>query len=432
MPEQAKPSRVKITEHARVLDLFFKVDDYLISHERFDGQMSEPRSTLVFERGDAVGALLYDPERRKIITVCQFRLPVHLREPGRGWMVEAVAGMLHAPSGGELETPYDCVMRETQEETGYQLTRLTPIGKYFSSPGGSTEIIHLFYAEVRKVDQTEKGGGNETEGEDIEIVEFDIDDFFDRVVAGEFQDPKLIIAGQWLMARRGSLAAEYDSRTSRTFVAELNPRQKIGIKTGNVSATKDVEAWVNSENTDMQMDRFFRRSVSATIRVLGAKKHEDGKSIYEDTIGLELTKAMRGRNFVTPGTVLETEPGELEKTHNVKRIFHVASVAGDIGTGISTTLANIERSIEAVLLAISKRRCRSALIPLFGTGQGGFPVSEVVPVLVKGAREFFAGNPKSALREIYFVAYSEGDLARLKNEIHAATGVAPVEVEAEE
>ncbi|WP_164729855.1 NUDIX domain-containing protein [Rhodomicrobium lacus] len=206
MPEQAKPSRVTISEHSRVLDLFFKVDHYVVSHERFDGEMSKPRSTLVFERGDAVGALLYNPERRKIVAVRQFRLPVHLREPGRGWMVEAVAGMLHVGEGGEIETPDECVMRETREETGYQLTRLTPVGKYYSSPGGSTEIIHLYYAEVREVDQTEKGGGNADEGEDIEIVEFDIDEFFDRLVAGEFEDPKLIIAGQWLMARRGNLA----------------------------------------------------------------------------------------------------------------------------------------------------------------------------------------------------------------------------------
>jgi O-acetyl-ADP-ribose deacetylase (regulator of RNase III) len=107
-------------------------------------------------------------------------------------------------------------------------------------------------------------------------------------------------------------------------------------------------------------------------------------------------------------------------------------VAGDIGTGLSTTLANIERSIDNVLAAISKRRYRSALVPLFGTGQGGFPVSEVVPVLVKGARDFLAENPKSPLREIYFVAYSEGDLARLKNEIRVVTGVTPVEVKAGE
>jgi len=433
MPEKAKPSRVAVSEHRRVLDRFFKVDDYLVSHERFDGAMSEPRSTLVFERGDAVGALLYDPERGKVITVSQFRLPVHLREPGRGWLVEAVAGMIGPAKGSEIaETPYECVIRETQEETGYQLTRLLPIGQYYSSPGGSTEIIHLFYAEVRKVDQTEKGGGNQAEGEDIEIVEFGIDDFFDRLVAGEFQDPKLIIAGQWLMARRAAIPAEFGADTSRTFVAELNPRQKIGIKTGNVSATKDVEVWVNSENTDMLMDRFFGRSVSATIRSLGAKKHEGSRAIYEDTIGKALQRELGVRNFVKPGTVLVTESGELERTHNVKRIFHVASVAGNIGAGLSTTLANIRLSIDNVLAAIAKARHRSALVPLLGTGQGGFPAAEVAPVLVKGAREFFAANPKSPLGEIYFVAYSEGDLALLKNEIRAQAGVAPLEVKADE
>ena len=70
-----------------------------------------------------------------------------------------------------------------------------------------------------------------------------------------------------------------------------------------------------------------------------------------------------------------------------------------------------------MLKAISAKRYRSALIPLFGTGQGGFPTGEVAPRLVKRACAFFKENPKSALRKIYFLAYSEGDLEILKNAI---------------
>ncbi|MGO9983205.1 MAG: NUDIX domain-containing protein [Rhodomicrobium sp.] len=432
MPENPKPWRVEITNRKRLLDAFFKVDEFTVSHEQFSGEMSTERPYLVFERGDAVGALLYDPERRKVITVNQFRLPTRDKGQGRGWLVEAVAGMIPEKDGKPEETPLQCLIREVQEETGYQLTQATPLCTFFSSPGGSSERIYLFYAEVRKIDKRSGGGGLKEDGEDIEIVEFDIADFFRKLTGGEFEDPKLIIAGQWFMAQRGSLPAEFDEDTSRTFEYKVKASAGkspfiLGIKTGNIKATKDVDVWVNSENTDMMMDRFFSRTVSATIRMLGAKKHEDGRSIAEDTIGKALAAELGERNFVKTGTVLQTTAGELEKTHNVRRIFHVASVAGNIGAGLSTSLANIELSMDRVLEEIADtKRYRSVLVPIFGTGHGGYPVSEVAPMLVARALAFFKDNPKSYLKKIYLLAYSEGDLEILKSAI-ARSG----EVEAE-
>ncbi|MFZ1107687.1 MAG: NUDIX domain-containing protein [Rhodomicrobium sp.] len=430
MTERTKPWRVEIVNPRRLLDAFFKVDEYTVSHERFDGAMSEPRPILVFERGDAVAALLYDPERRVVITVHQFRLPTREKGQGRGWLIEAVAGMIPTDESGKpVETPMQTLIREVREETGYQLTRATAVARFFSSPGGSTELIYLYYAEVRKVDKKAEGGGLATDGEDIEIVEYPIEDFFARLTRGEFEDPKLIVAGQWLMAQRGALRAEFDAEMSRTFAAKIGERQILGIKTGDIRATADVEVWVNSENTDMMMDRFFGRSVSATIRSLGARKHEDGKSIAEDTIGKALAAEMGPRSFVKPGTVLWTGAGELAKTHNVRQIFHVAAVAGSIGAGLSTSIATIETSIDNVLKAISAKRYRSALIPLLGTGQGGFPTGDVAPRLVERAHAFFKENPKSLLREVYFLAYSEGDLEILKKAIRDVAGVEPAEAQ---
>jgi nudix-type nucleoside diphosphatase (YffH/AdpP family) len=433
MPEKTKPWQFVISGKHRLLDAFFAVDEYTVSHEQFDGTMSPERSILVFERGDAVAALLYDPERQVVITVNQFRLPTHEKGRGRGWLIEAVAGMIPVNEGGKAkEAPLQCLIREVQEETGYQLTHATPVSTFFSSPGGSTELTHLFFAEVRATDKTSGGGGLAADGEDIEVVEFPVEDFFRRLTAGEFEDPKLIIAGQWFMARRAAMLAraEPDDEGSRTFVAKLNARQIVGIKTGNIKATKDVDVWVNSENTDMMMDRFFGRSVSATIRSLGARKHEDGRSIAEDTIGKALAAELRTRSFVKPGTVLQTHAGELEKTHNVRRIFHVASVAGSIGAGLATSLSNIELSMDNILRAISTgKRYRSALVPMLGTGQGGFPVGRVAPLLVKRTLAFFRENPKSPLREVYFLAYSEGDLEILRSAIKEYSSVEPVEKE---
>ncbi len=428
MPENVKPWRVDISERRRLLDAFFKVDEITVSYEQFDNKMSPAKPMLVFERGDAVAALLYDPERRTVIAVNQFRLPTRDKGQGRGWLIEAVAGMIRTKDGNPDESPLQCLIREVQEETGYQLTKATPVSTFFSSPGGSTERIYLFYAEVRTTNKVTEGGGVKADGEDIEIVEFDIDEFFRKLTGGEFEDPKLIIAGQWFMAQRGTIKAEYDDTETRTFRAKIGPRQILGIKTGNIGATRDVEVWVNSENTDMMMDRFFGRSVSATIRSLGAKKHQDGRSIAEDTIGKALAAELGTRNFVKPGTVFKTAAGELARTHNVRKIFHVASVAGQIGTGLSTSLANLDLSMDNVLQAISEdKRYKSALFPIFGTGQGGFPVPDVIPRLVQRAVSFFKENPKSRLKEIYFLAYSEGNLEILRSAIEEYAGVEAVE-----
>lgn len=418
MNDRPKPWQVELSKPNRLLDKFFKIDEYKVSHERFDGKMSEEQTLLVFERGDAVAALLYDPERRKIIAVNQFRLPARLRGRGTGWLTEAVAGMIRVSKtdGRPEETPLQCLSREVREETGYQLTHATPVATFFSSPGGTTELIHLFYAEVRQTEQVAKGGGVREDGEDIDVVEYDIDEFFRMLTAGEFEDPKLIISGQWLMARRATFLAEINPKKSRTFRYTFNAEKGgqgriIGIKTGNIKAVEGVDVWVNSENTDMMMDRFFGRSISATIRSLGAKKYKSG-AIERDTIGEALAEELNKgekRNFVAPGTVLETTSGELKDSHKVQKIFHVAAVAGHIGEGLSTNEQTLKESIDNVLEAISARGYKSALIPIFGTGQGGSRVQDVAPLLVDRAIAFFKETPNSKLREIYFLAYSEGD-----------------------
>ncbi len=427
MTENPKPWRVEISGRRRLLDEFFKVDELTVSYEQFNGEMSEARPLLVFERGDAVAALLYDPLRRKVIAVNQFRLPTRDKGQRRGWLVETVAGMIPEDDRGrQTETPLKCLIREVHEETGYQLTHATPISTFFSSPGGSSELIHLFFAEVRTTDKVTEGGGVKADGEDIEIVEYDIDEFFKKLTAGEFEDPKLIIAGQWFMARRSTVRAEVQEGASRTFKSLVPDQAKgkaatnriLGIKTGNINAVKGVDVWVNSENTDMMMDRFFGQSVSATIRTLGATKYSDNYAIQEDTIGNALAKEMGTRTFVMNGTVLRTTSSELAKTHGVRQIFHVASVAGSIGKGVSTSLQNIEMSMDNVLKAISSAKLyKSALIPIFGTGQGGITVEEVGPKLVQRAAAFFKANPRSELKEIYLLAYSEGDLETLRTAI---------------
>jgi len=422
MVENAKPWRVETSSRKRLLDAFFKVDEITVSHQQFNGEMSPERAYLVFERGDAAAALLYDEDRRKIIAVNQFRLPTLQKGRGGGWLVEAAAGMIRSGEDGKLkETPLDCLKREILEETGYQVSQAIPIATFFSSPGGSTEVIYLYYASVRRTEKIEEGGGLKEDGEDIEVVEIDLDQFFDRLTAHEFEDPKLIIAGQWLLARRASVRAEFDVGVSKTFKYKVKSGKDLflKIKTGDIRATRGTDVWVNSENTDMMMDRFFGKSVSATIRYLGAKKHENGQDIEEDTIGRALAYKLGDRNYVAPASVIETTSGALEgPPYYVKRIFHVAAVKGRIGEGLSASLKTVGECMENVLTEISRvKRYQSVLVPMLATGQGGYPVQEVAPILVERALAYFKARPKSSLREICFLAYSVGDKEVLEREM---------------
>ena len=49
-------------------------------------------------------------------------------------------------------------------------------------------------------------------------------------------------------------------------------RRRVGFVTGDRRDIDVARIWVNSENTNMQMDSFYGKSTLATIRYLGAEK----------------------------------------------------------------------------------------------------------------------------------------------------------------
>jgi hypothetical protein len=46
--------RVEIRNQRRLLDDCFKVNEVIVSHQRYDGKMSSDQRRLVFERGDGL------------------------------------------------------------------------------------------------------------------------------------------------------------------------------------------------------------------------------------------------------------------------------------------------------------------------------------------------------------------------------------------
>ena len=197
--------RVDIRSQQRLFDDFFKIYELIVRHERYDGGMSGAERRLVFERGDAVAALLFNADARSVVLVEQFRAPTliaHRRDnPAStdGWVIELVAGMIDTG-----ETAEQAAIREVLEETGYRIMNPRLLGRYFSSPGGSDERFFLYLARVGEAQREGDGGGVAGE-EDIKVFQLKIDDLFDRLARGAIDDPKLAIAAYWLKDNVGRL-----------------------------------------------------------------------------------------------------------------------------------------------------------------------------------------------------------------------------------
>lgn len=190
------------------------------------------------------------------------------------------------------------------------------------------------------------------------------------------------------------------------------PEKEIGYVTGNIKKIKNVDIWVNSENTNMEMARPFERSISATIRYEGAKKDRAG-FIVEDTIYEDLKKIMNGRD-AKPGKVIPTTSGELKRTNNVKWIFHAASVVGQPGEGYKPINNIAECIYEALNLVdadeeLANEDLHSILFPLMGTGTTKLSAQGIADSLIDAALAYVTENPNSKINKIYFLVYNEQD-----------------------
>ncbi len=165
-----------IKKRERTYDGYFKIDKLTVEQA---GKTFEREQ---FSRGNAVAALVFDTTDKKYILTKQYRIG------SESELVEVVAGMVD-----EGEQPEESIRREVEEEIGYRIERLERLHTFYSSPGGSTEQVVLFYAEVSH--RHSLGGGNEHENEFIEIVKFTPNELT-RIVS---EDAKTIIALQWVL-----------------------------------------------------------------------------------------------------------------------------------------------------------------------------------------------------------------------------------------
>ncbi len=192
------PAKVCVHSRKQLLDGFFRVHEVVCEFEQFDGSMSAPVHRLVLDLGDAVAAVVRDTDTDELILIRQFRLPA--LAAGHGWMVEVVAGFV-----GSDATPEAAVAREMVEEIGYAPRRLQLINTFYSSPGGSTERVFLYYAEVDQHTRQGAGGGLASEAENIQVLRVSSAQAREWLSAGRVVDAKTLVALQYMSLREAGL-----------------------------------------------------------------------------------------------------------------------------------------------------------------------------------------------------------------------------------
>ena len=149
---------------------------------------TERRET--YDRGNGATILLHDVSRRTVLLTRQFRYPVYVNGHPDGMLLETPAGLL------DEDDPETAIRRETAEETGVQVGEVEHVFDVFMSPGSVTEKIHFYAAPYRRDDVAGSHHGVEAEGEDIELVEIDLDEAL-AAIGTTIQDAKTIMLLQW-------------------------------------------------------------------------------------------------------------------------------------------------------------------------------------------------------------------------------------------
>ena len=134
---------------------------------------------------------MYNKQQKTVILTRQFRLPTFVNGNSTGMMLEVCAGLL------DQDNPEQCIIRETEEETGYRITNVTKVMETYMSPGAVTEILYLFVGEYDESMRVSEGGGVAHEEENIEVIEMPFDKAYAMIESGQMQDAKTIILLQY-------------------------------------------------------------------------------------------------------------------------------------------------------------------------------------------------------------------------------------------
>lgn len=183
--------KVKINQVETLSDNWYTLRKYNFDYQLAD-ESWETQEREAYDRGNGAAILLYNEIQKTVILTRQFRLPTYVNGNASGMLIEACAGLL------DEDNPEDCIRRETEEETGYQVQDVEKVMEAYMSPGSVTEILYLFIAAYDKAMKIHEGGGVAEEHENIEVLELPFAEAYGMIGSGEIKDAKTIMLLQYL------------------------------------------------------------------------------------------------------------------------------------------------------------------------------------------------------------------------------------------
>jgi GDP-mannose pyrophosphatase NudK len=181
-----KNPEIKVTETKLLSDNWYILNKVTFSYQK-ENEKTQTHVREVYDRGNGAGILLYNTTKKTVILTRQFRLPTFLNGNKTGMMIEVCAGLL------DQDNPEECIIRETEEETGYRIKKVEKVTQTYMSPGAVTEILYLFIGEYDESMKVNEGGGLDAEQENIEVLEYTFDEAYAMIESGEIVDAKTII-----------------------------------------------------------------------------------------------------------------------------------------------------------------------------------------------------------------------------------------------
>lgn len=171
-----QPAEVSIVDRKTV----FTGRVWNIEHETFDYNGNHISRDYVDHTG-AVAVLALDDDDR-LVTIRQYRHPIRMRE----W--EIPAGLLDIHG----ESPVLGAQRELAEEVDLQADSWSVLSDYYTSPGGSNEIVRIYLA--RGLSSVPIPFERTDEESDMEVRWVSLDDAHEAVLAGRVSNSIFNIA----------------------------------------------------------------------------------------------------------------------------------------------------------------------------------------------------------------------------------------------
>ena len=181
--------RIRVHDVRLLSDNHYTLKTTTFEWRRANGEWQTQRRE-TYDRGNGAVLLPYNLAQRSVVLVKQFRYPAYVNGYDE-LMIEAAAGLLDNAS------PEARIRAEAEEETGYRLGEITKVFEAFMSPGSVTEKLHFFVAAYEPRMRVGAGGGIESEGEEIEVLELAIDAALAMIADGRIVDAKTIMLLQY-------------------------------------------------------------------------------------------------------------------------------------------------------------------------------------------------------------------------------------------